>query len=232
MKKVLIVSTSFEEQKMLEEVARHQGTIEFQVDSTASFGQDASCCVISPPDVLVIQLPEDPLIQEYFFTKLRKDVPKTQPIIFINSTISSSLMQLTTEFARVRMLKAPVEAFFLYRYVSELIRDFSEGEQQTHPRYLTDQEVELSSDYTHDKAKATMRNLSMGGAYLELPLGGLALNPGDLAKISIFLGKPPKQYVFDVRVVWNKSLDGQQRRGIGVTFVDRQEVYDSLLKNL
>lgn len=232
MKKVLIISTSYDEQKMLEEVIRHQGVVEFQVETTASFGQDASWWVINPPDVLVIQLPEDSLIQEYYFSKLRKDVPKTQPVVFINKSISGSLMQVSTEFARVRMLKSPLEPFFLYRAVSELIRDYNENEQQSHPRYLTEQEVELSSDYSHDKTKATMRNLSLGGAYLEMGLGGLPLNPGDLAKISVILGKPPKQYVFDVKVVWSKVLEDQKNRGVGMTFVDRQEVYDSLLKNL
>ena len=45
------------------------------------------------------------------------------------------------------------------------------------------------------------------------------------------LGQPAKQYVFDVRVVWVKPQPNGAT-GYGCTFVDKDEVYNNLLKNI
>lgn len=226
MKKVLIISTSFEEQRMIEEVMKASGPAQLTVETTASFGQEAAWWSTQGPDILVLQLPSDTLLQESFFTKLKKDVPKSQPIIFLCEGISSSLMMMSSHFSKVRMLKAPVNGFDLYRTVIDLIADYKEGQRQIHPRYLTDQPVEISSDYKPGRASASMKNLSMGGAYFEANVTGFSIESGDLVKLSILVGEPAKQYVFDAKVVWVKET------GFGVTFIDRDEVYNNLLKNI
>jgi hypothetical protein len=43
------------------------------------------------------------------------------------------------------------------------------------------------------------------------------------------LGEAKKGYVFDVKVVWLKPID-ENTRSLGVTFVERDEIYNSLLK--
>lgn len=231
MKRVLIISTSLEEQEKFEGVAQYHNPGAFQIETTASFGQDITYWTTQAPDVLILNMPDDALLQGYFFTKLRKDVPAHQPMIILCSAISSALMQLSMEFTKIRMLKTPVEGFALYRAVNDLVQDFKPGQRQAHPRYLTDQTIEVHSDFFDGRIKAVMKNLSLSGAYFESQDQTFELKTGDFVKLSILIGKPSKQYVFDVRVVWSKAQDSGAT-GFGVTFVDKEEVYNHLLKHL
>ena len=201
------------------------------IETTASFAQDITYWTTQAPDVLVLHLPEDDLTQGFFFTKLRKDVPPHQSIVFLCSAISAPLMQLSQHFSKVRMLKMPVDGFALYRAVNDLMQKFKEGQKQGHPRYLTDQPAEISSDTKSGKLAGQMKNLSLSGAYFESEGVDLVLESGDLVRMSIMLGQPAKQYVFDVRVVWVKPQPNGAT-GYGCTFVDKDEVYNNLLKNI
>lgn len=230
MKRVLIISTSLEEQSKIEEVAQYHNPGGLTIETTASFAQDITYWTTQAPDVLILNIPDDSLLQGYFFTKLRKDVPTRQSIIFLCSSISQSVMQLSLHFSKVRMLKLPVDGFSLYRAMNDLLQEYQKGQNQIHPRYLTDQEIEIHSDYNDSKMMGTMKNLSLSGAYFEA-LEGTLLSQGDFIKISILTGEPPKQYIFDVRVVWSKKQESGAV-GYGVTFVDKEEVYNHLLKHL
>ena len=88
MKRVLIISTSLEEQNKIQEVAQYHNPGALQVETTGSFGQDITFWTTKAHDVLILHIPEDDLLQGYFFTKLRKDVPANQAIIFICTVIS------------------------------------------------------------------------------------------------------------------------------------------------
>jgi hypothetical protein len=179
-----------------------------------------------------LQIPDDDLLQGYFFTKLRKDVPTKQPLILLCSSISQNLMQLSMHFSKVRMLKTPIDGFALYRALNDLLLDYAKnGNKTVHPRYLTDQHVEVYSDVGNSKMPAVMKNLSLSGAYFETKEVAFTLASGDFCKMSIMIGNPAKQYVFDVRVIWCKQQEtGAQ--GYGVTFVNKEEVYNHLLKHL
>jgi hypothetical protein len=229
---VLIISPSSEEQEMIEEVAQHHNPGGLSVEATASFGQDSNWWIENKPDVLIVNLPEDELLQEYYFTKLHRDIPRTQSMLFLCSRISSSLMQMSLNFAKVRMIKTPVESFSLYRALIDLMRDFEPGQQQSHPRYLTDQEIEVLSDFREGKLSAKMKNLSMSGAYFEATTQSLELAPGDFIRLSVAVGQPKKQYIFDAKVVWMKPQSTSGLIGYGVTFINKEEVYNNLLKNI
>ncbi len=231
MNKVLIISTSFDEQSKIEEVAQYHNPGGLAIETTASFAQDITYWTTQPPDVLVLQLPDDDLLQSYFFTKLRKDVPPNQAVVFLCSAISAPVMQLSTQFSKVRMLKSPIDGFALYRAVNDLLQKFKDGQKQIHPRYLTDQPVDIYSDHHEGKLQGVMKNLSLSGVYFESTGTEFEIKAGDLVKLSIFIGQPAKQYVFDVRVVWAKAQTNGAN-GYGVTFVDKDEVYNSLLKNI
>jgi len=233
LKRVLIISTSYDEQTKIEEVAQYHNPGGLVLETTATFAQDITYWTTQAPDVLILQLPDDDLTQGFFFTKLRKDVPPTQPIVFICSQISASLMQLSTQFSKVRMLKMPVDGFALYRAMNELLQKFKEGQKQIHPRYLTDQPVEIYSDQHQGKVQGAMKNLSLSGAYFESSETEFEMKVGDLIKLSILTGptSSSKQYVFDVRIVWVKT-QSTGATGYGVTFVDKDEVYNNLLKNI
>lgn len=216
---------------MIQEVAQHHNPGGLSLETTASFGQDALFWSTMPPDILVINLPDEDLLQGYFFTKLRNDVKKTQPVIFLCSQISAALMQLSTLFSKARMLKTPVGGFYLYRTIFDLSQEYQEGHHQIHPRYLTDQVIEIQSDSFPDKIRAKMKNLSMGGIYVEVDSHSIKFEPGHFCQVTVFLGNPQKQHHFDVKVIWSNPQESGQL-GIGVAFVNKEEVYNNILKNI
>lgn len=216
---------------MLEEAMQMHSPGSLQLETTASFAQDITFWTMTPPNVLLLCLPDDDLLQGYFLTKLRKDVPKLQPMIIVCPSISGSLMQLSMTYNKVRLFKSPVDGYTLLRSILDLTKKYKEGETQTHPRYLTDQPVEVQSDLVEGRLTAVMKNLSLSGAYLESKSRGLLVNEGDLVKVSVYMGDPSRQYIFDVRVVWLRAQKNGAT-GYGVTFVNKDEVYNSLLKNL
>ncbi len=213
---------------MVEEVASQHNPGRFQIESTASFAQGPEFWKLKA-DVLIINLPEDPLLQGYFFQKLKADVPRTQPLILLCSAISSPLMQLSQQFSRVRMLKTPVVGFNLYKCAIDLLQDYEPGQTQIHPRYATHQVVELKSPNSATPMKAVMKNLSITGAYLESNDRSFEIKTGDMLKIEVLLGDSKKEYSFDVKVVWLKAME-DDTRSFGVTFVESDDIYNSLLK--
>lgn len=231
MKRVLIISTSLEEQSKIEEVAKFHNPGGLTIETTGSFAQDITYWTTQAPDVLILQIPDDDLLQGYFFTKLRKDVHAKQALILLCSAISQKLMQLSMHFSKVRMLKAPVDGFSLYRAVMDLSQDFQVTEGKAiHPRYLTDLPIEIVLEKTNSKRQAMMKNLSLSGAYFESSDPLVNLVPGDFCQLNIQIASK-KQYTIDVKVVWSKpQKSGAQ--GYGVTFVNKEEVYNNLLKNL
>ena len=204
---------------------------ELSVEVTGSFGQDPAWWVQNHPDVLIITIPSDPFFQNFFLAKLKRDLPKDINVIALSDSISSDLMKLGDAFQKVRILKAPTEPFYLYRTIIDLMTEYKEGQVQIHPRYLTNQKIEINSESKSGKITGLMKNLSAGGAYLESVNGDLELNTSDFAKVRILIGEPVRHYDFDVRIVWVKRVLANQR-GFGVAFVNKDEVYNNLLKNL
>lgn len=205
---------------------------DLQFDTTASFGQEAVWWTQNSPDCLIICLPPDDLMQGYFLTKLRAEVPKALPLLLLSPNISSSLMQLSQIFSKVRLLKTPVEGLSVLRTIVDLTTPRSQGSQQIHPRYQTDQPIVVSSDFADGNLVGKMRNLSLSGAYFECGPQDLQFKSGDIVKVSVNMGKPPKEYLFDARIVWVKDLEGGLGQGYGITFVNKEEVYNHLLKGL
>lgn len=231
MKKVLIISTSYDEKKQLQEVVRMHDPGSFEFEATASFGQEASFWSGRPPAVLILHLPDDENLQPYFIDKIKRDLPRFLPIIFLSPRISQILMQLSYSHSKLRFFKMPMDPVAVYRALIDLTKVYKEGERQIHPRYQTHQPVEVSSDFLDGRIPAIMKNLSVSGAYFETDSEEISFNSQDLARISVYLGESARQYVFDVRVIWSKKHENGLI-GYGVTFIDKEEVYNSLLKNI
>lgn len=231
MKKVLIISPQFDEQTELQKISDMHRPGAFKFETTASFGQDAVFWGSQAPDVLIIQLPEDDMLQGYYFTKLRKDVSKNQAIIFLCAVVSSPLMQLSMYFSKVRMLKSPVDGMAVYRSVVDLTQEYEDGKKQIHPRYQTEQNVEVRSDMHEGRVHGVMKNLSVTGAYFEIKEEMFPIKAGDFIRLSVFVGNPTKLYVFDVRVVWSAQKT-PALKGFGCTFVDKDAVYNNLLRHI
>ena len=229
-KKILIVSPSFEDQKMIEEVAQdHSGGREFEFQTTASFGQEASWWLQAKVDVVVLRLPEDELMQTFFFHKLKNDVPRTVPLAILTPKISQALLQLTPLFQKVRIMKTPVSGNFLYRLVVDLSTEWEEGKLQAAPRYLTEQEIAVGMSDGDQKIKAVMRNLSVSGVYFEAQSTKPTFKNGDVVKIHVIL-EEGRMYDFDATVVWVKDLGMKIGYGYGCNFVEMTEAYRNLIK--
>lgn len=232
MGKVLIVSTSLQEQELLQEVYSHHNTGQFSFETTASFGQPAHYWFQSPPQVLILNMPEDPGLQSYYFEKLRADMPVNMRIIFLCSAMTQGLMEASTLFERVRLIKTPVTGFFLYRAVIDITTDYPPNQQQLNPRYLTDQPVLIrSSDGGGGPSvEAQMKNLSIGGAFFELQESTPTFKVEENIKMTVELAGI-RSYQFDARIVWRKLDTSAERNkmGYGCAFLNKEAVYDSLL---
>lgn len=234
MQKILIVSTSFSEQEQLEAIAQHHNPGGWTIQTTASFAQESSWWATNGPDLLIVELPADDLLQGYYFTKIRKDLPKSQKIIFLSPAISASLIQLSTEYSRVRLIKTPIDGYSFYKAVEDILKDWEPGKRQVHPRYLTDVNVEIRSDFKDGVNQGIMKNLSKSGAYFEVIKPEFPLEAGEFIHLAIPQSNG-KQYLFDAKVVWAKKLEsgGSQSAsafGYGVAFIDKEDVYMNLLK--
>lgn len=228
MKSILIISTSLHEEKSLAQAAFRAAVSDVKMTSTATFGQDAAWWDQNRPDVLVINLPDEKVLQKYFFDRMRTELPKDLPLITLCSSISGEMMGLSMQFKKIRVLKAPVGADVLFRNIQELWKEYSPDQQQIHPRYLTEQEISIASDTKQGSSIGVMRNLSLSGAYIEVPDNAMSLQPEDIIRIKVMI-EVDKEYFFDARIVWFRQLPSATF-GIGVTFVDKEEVFNNLLK--
>ncbi len=235
MGKILIISNSFQEQEMLLEVYSHHNTGQFTFETTASFGQPAHYWFQSQPQVLILTMPDDPALQNYYFEKLRSDVPVNLRIIFLCPAMTQGLMEASTLFERVRLIKTPVTGFFLYRAVTDVTTDYPPNEQQIHPRYLTDQQIRLHLVNGGSQVEAKMRNLSISGAYFEIEENTPTFKIEDTVRMTVELAGI-RGYQFDARIVWRKAevkVDGGvNTMGYGCSFLNKEAVYDSLLSQV
>ncbi len=230
MTNVLIVSISRDEQRALTESASNVNNRDFSFDTTASFGQESSWWTTAGPDALVLCLPSDDLMQGYFMTKLRSDVPRSIPLVVMSTVVTSNLMALSQIFSKVRIVKSPASGDSILKALRELTTFYGENQKQVHPRYLTDQDITVSSELHGTQTKATMKNLSLSGIYFECFQKESDYKTTDVVKINVQLGSPPRDYFFDAKIVWTKSLEAGKGWGFGATFVDKDEVYNHLLK--
>ena len=233
MKRVLIISISLAEQRELEGAAQLFASAEFTFNTTSSFGQEAAWWLSAGPEALVLALPPDEELQTYYLAKMQEDVPRTLPIVLLSPIITSGLMGLSQTFECLRIVKMPAPGTTIFKMLVELTTDFGPNKRQHHPRYLTDQLILISDEVRGLSFQATMKNLSVSGAYFEAGPGaqpdGANLKEQDIIKLNIEIGSPTRGYAFDGRVVWTKPL-ANGNSGYGIAFIDKEEVYNNLLK--
>ncbi len=229
LKKILIISTSTDEEKKIEEVSLHHKKDKLSVSTLATFAQDPGWWAENEPDALIVQMPDDLLIQGYFIEKMKTVIAREVPVLILCPQISADLMTLSSHFKKIRTIKTPVNPFFLFRAVIDLTTDYGQGKNQIHPRFATDLETVLRCAKKNISVIGKLKNLSMGGAYLESEGKGAALSSGDLVRMEISV--TDKKYEFDSRIVWAKELL-ELGMGYGLTFVTTDQVFDHLFSQL
>jgi len=223
-KSILIISIDLKEQEMLEDYSKQMSASgKFQmptVQTTGSFGQDAAWWSKNSPDLLIVNLPEEAFLQNQFLLKLKNDVPKTIPLLLTCDVISSGIMQMTSIFSKVRIVKTPLEHESFFRGLSDLFASFQPGRQQAAPRFPTNQVATVTKDDVATKMTVVLKNMSNSGAYFETKTNELNLAIGQLVSIQIQIAGV-REYTFGAKVVWYKALENGEF-GFGVTFTDPQ----------
>lgn len=208
---------------------------QMMVNTTASFGQDASWWLNQMYDLVVISLPPDNELQVYYLEKLYRDVPKKQPLLFLTSNVTTPLIKLSIKFPKVRIMKEPVTPTALHGMLENIFRPEIPGKTAIHPRYPTDKDVHVTCGYG-DKILGTMKNLSLSGAYLELFMHVDEINIGETVKLEIKIGVPAELKSYQAKIIWKKDkssdLSLETVTGLGVCFINGEEFYNDLLKDL
>lgn len=228
--RVVLVDTSYEHQQGLEDVNETHTSGQFTFETTASFAQDAAFW--AGVDVLVLNVPDDPMIQGAFLDKLKAQVGTKTRVIILAPQLNPALLQISHHYPKVRLMKRPVTGYALYRALIDITTEYPLGRQQVHPRFLTDLAVEVVSDLKSVQRTARVKNLSISGAYFETDEVVPGFAKGDLVRLAIELpvaGAAPKGYQFDARIVWLKALEEGRGTGYGCAFLNKEQVYDELL---
>jgi hypothetical protein len=138
-------------------------------------------------------------------------------ILFVTSKIKDKNFFKMAEDLKIYVLQSPYEEKNLEGLIKKLMYSRSVP-QQYHQRYETIQNAELEYIYTGENMNSTIRNLSVGGAYIEVGADRV-LNIGDQVKIKIDLKDVNKEHNLSAKVVWMKrtgATDG--RYGVGLKF--------------
>ena len=128
-------------------------------------------------------------------------------------------------------LKAMSDVVFLEkpyepRDLEGMVRKFlyeREVSQRIHRRYETAQEAEIEPYGKNSKFNSRVRNLSAGGAYIEL-ISAAPLLEGELVRVKFDLSEMNRTYTMPARVVWAKKAPNKSSSAIGVEFIGPGDV--------
>ena len=223
-KAILIISVNLNEQLMIEDYSKQmKATSKFlipKIRTTASFGQEASWWEKNAPDILVVSLPEDSFLQSQFILKLRTDVPKHIPLLLTCEVITTGIMQLTTVFSKIRIVRGPEDAEKFFTGLHELFAQYSPGRQQVAPRFPTNQAGKLTRSDSSEEVPIILKNMSSTGLYFEVVNDPLELGINQTVKIQVEI-PGIRDYAFEGKIIWRKNLE-LNRIGFGLRFLDKE----------
>jgi Tfp pilus assembly protein PilZ len=155
------------------------------------------------------------------------------PVLFICNNVLATDLEMLKNENKPHFLEKNFEDKKLFGVVNKLIK-IRQIPQQMLQRYHTNQHVKVEGIQDSFTIESSMYNLSKGGAYCEFdPSDELSLAIGDLVKISVPLTDLSKNHALNAKVVWTtKKGRYSGRHGIGLKFVNNEEIYRSLLGKL
>ena len=228
---MLVISTSLDLQIEIEDLVSHHRFEKLFIQTSASFGQDRVFWETAGLQVVVLDLPDDVPMLVAFLKKMKTELPRQLPVVAVTPVVSDDFVGIGHHFDRIRVLKKPVTPLYLYRTIIDLTTDYGLGKKQVHPRYMTDQSVILACDYKNGAIRGVMKNVSLGGAYVESKDKSLELVPGDLLKMHVEVPEQ-KNYSLDVKVIWKKPVAENQSVGYGLTFITLDQAFDRLFRTI
>lgn len=233
MKNLLIIGSTTDEYDMLEKEMKARSITDIKINSTASFGQDINWWVQNKVDLVILNLPADIELQNFFLIKLKSgDVPKDIPFVILAYFLDSKILDLSSHFLALRILKSPVDGGTLFTTVNDLLTYREPDKTQGHPRFLTNEKVTVNFVSTLTDVEMTMKNLSKTGAYFETAKKLPQINGGDGITVTFHSSGTDKLHVLEAQIVWFKKIsDSSSVTGMGVSFVSKNDLYNDLLKS-
>jgi len=150
------------------------------------------------------------------------------PIMMITDSIGNvNIEELHNRF-RIYFIERPFEMKTLKGLARKLMVAKTVA-QQVFRRYRTNLEATLETFISGDQFQTQMFNLSLGGAYFELPRKP-SMQIGDLLRMRVHLADVVRDHHIHGRVVWmthkGHSAGGF---GVGVKFMKSNDIYRNLL---
>lgn len=152
------------------------------------------------------------------------------PILLVSKAISHQAKEASRKMRRVVLLEKPFQNKEFLGITNKLVsgRDVS---LQEHRRFFTNQTAILEQVGSHLQYATQIKNLSRGGALLEIAHTDQVDIRG-VVRMNIVLDEIQKAYEVNARVIWNSKRDSTGTREVGVEFIQAKDIYRNLLNNL
>jgi Tfp pilus assembly protein PilZ len=175
------------------------------------------------------------VINTELFTKKKLDMVKNLravgcdfPVIFLADVIKDA-MSFVPAHLKTIVIDKPVYAQDLQGIIDRIIHKDNYSVRY-HKRFSTQEVADFEVFRNGHRSSATLRNLSLGGAFLET---SEQYQAGEIIKLNIRLNTLKKGHELSARVVWNGNHpDHKGVVGLGVRFVRPGEVYETAVQSL
>lgn len=225
MQKVLLDCRSLEDARILKNYVER----ELPYEAVLSFDPAETNSILGNNAVhlLVMQVA---VLREMDMDRIRsmREAGFRYSILTVTDRIGDLSVAMLAEKYKTYFLEKPFELKTFKGLVRKLMTTKGVPQQQ-HRRYRTRQTAHLETFISGDCFATEMFNLSMGGAYFELPKKP-AVAVGDLLRMKIPTAGQDREHHIHGRIVWTthkgSALGGY---GIGVKFIKSNDMYRQLI---
>jgi DNA-binding NtrC family response regulator len=152
------------------------------------------------------------------------------PLLVVAKAISVQAKEISKTMNRIALLEKPFENKDFIGITNKLISG-REVTTQQYKRFFTNQHAVIEPVGGGSRYSSFIRNLSKGGALLELHESTQDDIRG-LVRMNVVLDQLQRAYEVNARVVWNSKRGAGKSQTIGVEFIQAKDVYRNLLGNL
>lgn len=149
------------------------------------------------------------------------------PVIVLAKAKNGEPMKTLSTMEGVTLVEKPFETRDLIGITKKTLSR-AVVTQRIYRRYETDEDAEVEFFGANDRFKSKVRNLSKGGAYLEL-FDDAAIKVGDILKLRLELHQVKRTYTLPAKVVWTGRSRTQSSQAVGVEFIGRADVKKTVL---
>ncbi len=174
--------------------------------------ENFSACVINFDDITPVEFES--------CSRIVENLPH-MPILILGNK-NEFTQSLTTEKNRVHFLAKPVSCPQVRAFTAKLLLA-KELPAQKYKRFKTDQEAEVEKIEDGDTFLASVKNLSMGGAYCTLQEDH-RISIGSLIRLNVH-NEDSQRKTLNAKVIWTKNSDEFENKifSFGLEFINQNE---------